>query len=314
MTDKIKRLKRKIDRTLNQRHSYDYPPTSGAFVKYKANPVLRREDGGSMFDPFVREVGGELLMCVSNRKNRSLEMYASQDGTEWFLRGELLKATPDTWEDNLNRGCFVIKDGIWYLYYTGQNGDVSKIGLATSEDGVHFIREKSNPIMQPELDFENAAVMNPCVMYDSDQALFRMWYAAGESFEPDVLAYAESKDGVSWTKRPRPIMTADKDLKYQKNKVGACDILRLSDGSYCMAYIAYQNTDVARICLAYSDDGISGWRGDEANPILSPEENSWDSKAVYKPSMCIRNGKWMLWYNGRNERQESIGLAVKKEM
>ena len=62
MTDKIKRLKRKIDRTLNQRHSYDYPPTSGAFVKYKANPVLRREDGGSMFDPFVREVGGELLM------------------------------------------------------------------------------------------------------------------------------------------------------------------------------------------------------------------------------------------------------------
>ena len=204
MTDKIKRLKRKIDRTLNQRHSYDYPPTSGAFVKYKANPVLRREDGGSMFDPFVREVGGELLMCVSNRKNRSLEMYASQDGTEWFLRGELLKATPDTWEDNLNRGCFVIKDGIWYLYYTGQNGDVSKIGLATSEDGVHFVREKSNPIMQPELDFENAAVMNPCVMYDSDQALFRMWYAAGESFEPDVLAYAESKDGVSWTKRPRP--------------------------------------------------------------------------------------------------------------
>ena len=313
MSDIIKRVKRKVDKALNQKRSYDYPPESGGFKKVESNPVLYRKDGGSLFDPFVREVDGRFVMCVSNRPDRSLELYVSDNGTDWTLRSVALKAIPDTWEDKLNRGSFLLKDGVWYLYYTGQKDGVSRIGLAKSEDGLHFTRVQSDPVMNPELSFETAAVMNPCVMFDEKKQLFRMWYAAGESYEPDVLAYAESTDGISWNKRPGPVMTADPGTEYKKCKVGACDIIRLDDGRYCMAYITYQNVDVARISLAYSDNGIDGWIDDKANPILSPGKNRWDSSAVYKPAVCIKNGAMMLWYNGRSGLKESIGLAIKKE-
>ena len=313
MSDIMKRVKRKVDKALNQKRSYDYPSASGGFEKFASNPVLYRKDGGSMFDPFVREADGVFVMCVSNRPNRSLELYTSENGADWTLRCEALRAIPGTWEDNLNRGCFLIKDGVWYLYYTGQQNGVSRIGLAKSTDGIRFIREESNPVLIPELSFETAAVMNPCVMYDHDRQLFRMWYAAGENFEPDVLAYAESFDGVSWKKHSKPVMTADPGAEYKKCKVGACDIIRLDDGRYCMAYITYQNVDVARIGLAYSGDGIQGWIDDKANPILSPEKNRWDANAVYKPTVCVKNGTTWLWYNGRSGERESIGMAIKKE-
>lgn len=313
MSDIFSRVKRKVDKVLNQKCSYDYPPTSGGFKKHESNPVLYRQDGGSMFDPFVRVTDGRFVMCVSNRPDRSLELYTSDNGADWSLRCVALKAIPGTWEDNLNRGCFLIKDGVWYLYYTGQQNGISRIGLAKSDDGIHFSRAQSDPVVDPELAFETAAVMNPCVMYDEEKQLFRMWYAAGENFEPDVLAYAQSADGVNWTKRSQPVMTADPGTEYKKCKVGACDIIRMDDGRYCMAYITYQNVDVARIGLAYSDNGIDGWTDDKANPIISPEKNRWDANAVYKPSVCIKDGAMMLWYNGRSGSKESIGMAIKKE-
>ena len=36
--------------------------------------------------------------------------------------------------------------------------------------------------------------MNPFVMYEDGK--FKMWYAAGETYEPNVICYAESDDGV----------------------------------------------------------------------------------------------------------------------
>ena len=142
--------------------------------------------------------------------------------------------------------------------------------------------------------------------------MFKMWYAAGESYEPDVIAYAESTDGIHWKKNPIPVMSSNADFLYQKAKVGACDVVRMKNGRYCMAYIAYQNINVARICLAYSDDGISNWIYSKSNPILSPERGKWDSHAVYKPSIVLdeENNKFLLWYNGRTNHCEQIGMAL----
>lgn len=87
-----------------------------------------------------------------------------------------------------------------------------------------------------------------------------MWYAAGEGYEPDVICYAESKDGKHWVKRTKPIKCADPEIAYEKSKVGACDVIRSSDNKYVMAYIAYQNVNVSRICLAYSDNPTDAWK------------------------------------------------------
>lgn len=313
MIDKvIKRIEREVQCKKNQRCVYDYPEESGGWKKYIQNPVLS-DKKNSMFDPFVRIIDDRFVMCVSNRGNNTLEFYRSQNGTHWGDPIEILRGRAESkWERKVNRGCFLIHNGLWYLWYTGQHEGKSKIGLAISEDGVNFHRNESNPVLAPEFQFEGMAVMNPCTIWDESRQVFCMWYAAGDNYEPDVLCYAESIDGMKWEKRTKPVLTADKTKKYQKAKVGACDILHLANGLYCMAYITYENVNVARIALAYSENGICNWVLDKENPILAPTRKSWDRHSVYKPTLCFnpKTQEIMLWYNGRNNHTESIGLAV----
>ena len=143
-----------------------------------------------------------------------------------------------------------------------------------------------------------------------------MQYAAGETYEPDVIGYATSKDGIKWNKYGNnPILERRKKNFYLDNyKVGACDIHKLSNNHYLMFYIGYSDLHTARIFVAKSKNGIDNWKR-SFNPIIKPEKNKFDSNACYKPSAIynIIDNKWMLWYNGRNEGTELIGLALHNE-
>ena len=82
-----------------------------------------------------------------------------------------------------------------------------------------------------------------------------------------------------------------------------------------MFYIGYQNLDVARICLALSDDNGLTWRRSSVNPLVGPERNAWDSHSVYKPSALLgRDGVVKLWYNARKNRNEYVGFATIKDI
>ena len=309
MADLIGKVKRKTRRTLNQRHSYDYPETAQGWKKVGNGPLISGQNG-SVFDPFVSRVGSRYCMCLSHRASGSLVMYDSDDGVRWENpRAILTGASRSVWEKKVNRASFVVRNGKWYLWYTGQNSSGSAIGLAVSEDGINFRRVSDHPVLTPELAVEAGSVMNPCVICDEKSGRFRMWYAAGETYEPDVIMYAESEDGIHWKKHPKPVMKADPSAAYQRYKVGACDVAVLPDGTLLMAYIAYQNLDVARICVAASEDGIR-WKLSAANPVISPGKGRWDSDAVYKPAIEVcEDDKIRIWYNGRQKTTESIGLA-----
>lgn len=98
--------------------------------------------------------------------------------------------------------------------------------------------------------------------------------------------------------------------KYDQCKVGGCDILKEND-RYYMFYIGYQNVDTARVCMAESNDGIHNWVRSMDNPVISPEKKSWDADAVYKPTVVLnkQKNKLLMWYNGRKQNCERIGLA-----
>ena len=154
--------------------------------------------------------------------------------------------------------------------------------------------------------------MNPCVIYEDGK--YRMWYAAGETYEPNVLAYAESRDGINWEKKKiNPIFTAQEGNYYEQDRVGGCQVMKVPQMGYVMLYIGYENIDTARICGAVSPDGITQWKRFKCNPLISPTEGGWDSDACYKPSFLWNQdtNQWMLWYNGRNGGIECIGLALK---
>lgn len=198
------------------------------------------------------------------------------------------------------------------MWYTGQNKGVSKIGYAKSQDGFRF-KKLENPILIPEYKFEKNSVMNPNVIYDKEEKIYKMWYAAGETYEPDVIAYATSEDGINWKKyKNNPIFSKNKKrFSLDSFKVGACDIHKISYNNYLMFYIGYSDLNTARIFVAKSRDGINNWKR-SANPIIRPSKIGFDSNACYKPSALYDKiqKKWMLWYNGRFKGKEYIGLAT----
>ena len=73
--------------------------------------------------------------------------------------------------------------------------------------------------------------MNPYVIYED--GMFKMYYAAGETYEPDVIAYATSKDGIKWNKyESNPILKAsDNRFALDRCKVGACEVIRTSNNN-----------------------------------------------------------------------------------
>lgn len=310
-----KKIKRKIEYLSNSRHAYDYESERSGWKKNKRY-VWGGASMGSMFDPYIVEECGCYRMYVSERKTDSIITVFSKTGLYWEQKEVSLNpGESGTWEEKVNRACVCKRGSIWYMWYTGQNANSSKIGVAISQDGIHFDKVHDNPVLIPQYVYEGGAVMNPCVMWDDDMQIFRMWYAAGDQFEPDVICYATSQDGIVWEKYAQnPIFTKSEN-KYDQCKVGGCHVVKNIDETYLLFYIGYQNIDTARICVAKSSDGISNWHRAEENPILSPQKNNWDSDAVYKPSVLYDDKAqiWRLWYNGRKKNCECIGYAEKRE-
>lgn len=288
-------------------------PQNGDWNKYKDNPVLGNEDTGSLFDPYVMmDLDGTYRMYVSWRKNGTIAVTTSKDGINWSKLQVVLNRDESTgWENIVNRATVVYRNGVYHMWYTGQSNQISKIGYATSEDGYNFVK-KGEPVVVNEKEWEKDSVMNPHVIYDEEEKIFKMWYAAGETYEPDVIAYATSKDGISWEKYSKnPILKSNEDKKALDNfKIGGCDVHKISNNSYIMFYIGYTDIDTARIFVAKSQDGINWIR--TGKPIIVPEKGKFDTEACYKPSAIFDsiNNRWMLWYNGRTLNKEYIGLVI----
>ena len=281
------------------------------FKKNEKSPVFGDENTGTVFDAYVWRDNGRYRMDFSWREKKACAVTFSDDGINWSEPIITLEKNLESgWEDDINRNCVLKIDGVYKMWYTGQARGYSYIGYAESKDGIHFIRMSDEPVMISEFPWEKESVMNPCVLFEDNR--YKMWYSAGETFEPNVNAYAESDDGINWRKaKNNPIFVCDKENEYEQNRVGGCQVLKTDDMGYVMFYIGYKDIDTACICIAKSENGITKWERSTLNPVIVPSKGKWDSDACYKPTAVWneKDGKWMIWYNGRTGENEYIGLA-----
>jgi predicted GH43/DUF377 family glycosyl hydrolase len=153
------------------------------------------------------------------------------------------------------------------------------------------------------------------VIWDEEEQIFKMWYSGGEQYEPDAIGYATSKDGLHWKKyRKNPVFVYNQSNEWEQHKVTACQVIK-RDHDYLMFYIGFKSLEYAQIGMARSKDGISNWERYKGNPIIKPGKG-WDVTAVYKPYVVPdeKNNRWLLYYNGRNEKLEQIGIAIHEGM
>ena len=212
-------------------------------------------------------------------------------------------------ERNVLNPAAVVKDGKIYLLYRSQdNAMVSRLGLAISEDGLHFTKQPE-PVFYPAEDsmkkYEwKGGVEDPWIV-ESDNGMYVLTYTAYDG-KTARLCLATSTDLKKWTKQGLVL----KDKKYKdawsksgaivvENKAGKMMAVKIN-GKYWMYF---GDTD---LFIATSDDLVN-WtvaENEESKKmieVLHPRMGYFDSRLVEPgPFALLQKEGILLIYNGSN--------------
>lgn len=207
----------------------------------------------------------------------------------------------------------VVREGLVYLFYraeddygTGIGNHTSRLGLAVSNDGIHFVRT-GNPILFPDLDDQSlyefpGGCEDPRIV-ETEEGTYVMTYTQWNR-QVAVLGIATSDDLLHWKKHGYAF--EGKSIR-RWSKAGAI-VCRL-EGDHLIAtkiqgkYWMYWGEGV--IHVAVSDDLIS-WeflRDEDGAPIivLEPRDGKFDSLLVESgPPAILTSEGIVLLYNGKN--------------
>jgi predicted GH43/DUF377 family glycosyl hydrolase len=130
-------------------------------------------------------------------------------------------------------------------------------------------RTSNEPILSPQgTTWESAGTFNPAtILLDGKVA---MLYRAQDASGTSRLGYAESPDGIHFTRRPEPVLSPETD--YEKDGGVEDPRLQRFGGTYYLTYSGYNKKD-AQLCLATSLDLIH-W--ERKGVILPAYKGNWN--------------------------------------
>jgi hypothetical protein len=133
-------------------------------------------------------------------------------------------------------------------------------------------------------------VYAPEVMVEDGR--YRMWYGGQGRDGHDRVHYADSKDGLVWTRRG---VVLDRGTA---NHVNDPTVVKIHD-IYYMYYTVSETDIVDRIALATSKDGLA-W--EPRGVVIGPgPAGAWDSLLAGRPAVIHEDGTFKLWYDGRKD-------------
>jgi predicted GH43/DUF377 family glycosyl hydrolase len=189
--------------------------------KYQHNPVLKVGAPGSWDS---RYVGYSEIIIIDNTyhmwygghddfSNPSFQIgYAtSPDGINWTkYAGNPVFPLGDTeeWESATLAGGSIFFDGdTFHLWYGGCNNTDfinSRIGYATSQDGINWEKHPDNPIFYGSGSWDSVSITVPCVIVDTSG--YKMWYQGYDGSDQGRIGYAISSDGINWSAMDTPVL------------------------------------------------------------------------------------------------------------
>ncbi len=225
----------------------------------------------------------------------------------------------------------IVKDGKIHLLFRAEDnpaailgGRTSRIGLATSEDGLHFDIHPT-PVLYPDsgefLQYDYPGGCEDPRVVVTEDGLYVMAYTA---WNQDVarLSIAFSRDLIHWEKKGPAFAKAHsgKFLDYWSKSgsiitkmVGEEQVVAKIDGKYWMYW------GERFINLAWSDD-LAVWHPNlddkgELKAIVEPRPNKFDSKLTEcGPPAVITEEGIVLLYNGKNAEGDDAASELPKGM
>jgi predicted GH43/DUF377 family glycosyl hydrolase len=171
-------------------------------------------------------------------------------------------------------------------------------------------RLSQQPIISPRGDgWESAGTFNPAVVVHDGKIV--MLYRAQDNAGTSRLGYAESSDGIHFTKRPDPVFSSETD--YEQN--GGVEDPRLVKirGTYYLTYTGYNKKD-AQLCLAVSKDLLHWERKGVILPAYKGKWNVGWTKSGAIVSEKINGKYWMYWLGSSADKTDQMGLSYSTDL
>ena len=171
-------------------------------------------------------------------------------------------------------------------------------------------RVSTEPVISPQGDgWESAGTFNPAVVLYNGK--FVMLYRAQDKDGTSRLGYAESADGIRFTRRPEPVFSPVAD--YEKG--GGVEDPRLVEigGTFYLTYTGYNKKD-AQLCLAVSKDLVHWERKGVIMPAYKGKWNvGWTKSGAIVPKKI--DGKYWMYFLGTSaDKNDEMGLAYSKDL
>jgi beta-1,2-mannobiose phosphorylase / 1,2-beta-oligomannan phosphorylase len=237
----------------------------------------------------------------------------SQDLINWRKAGELLPEQ-ECEQNGLCAPCARVISGKVHLFYqTYGNGPKDAICHATSDDGLQFARNLSNPVFRPSgswnsgraIDAEVHPVGNRLLLYFATrdpEMKTQMLGVAGADLSSDFGRSA-------WRQLSnQPILKPE--LQWERRCVEAPSIIRRGDTLF-MFYAGGYNNEPQQIGVATSQDGIH-WKRHSNEPLLSNgPTGQWNSSESGHPAIFQdSDGRTYLFFQGNNDRGKTWFLSA----
>jgi hypothetical protein len=234
----------------------------------------------------------------------------SRDGVTWTDDGMVLDVSHTTtggatnalsWDDRLASFPGIWKDGgTWYLVYEGAAENIGfspgDIGLATSTDGTHFIKNSKNPILRHDYsNWERVNIGTPSLYKENG-----VWYLFYHGFDGNVcqIGVASGTSLTNLTKSTvNPIMpVASRRDAWDVGTIGRrSGIVR--EGRFY--YFAFEGSTAPPYESAKWSSGIarstnllSGWTKLLENPVIPQTSGGFGNDG---PELLRLNKTWYLY-------------------
>lgn len=224
--------------------------------------------------------------------------------------------------------CFPRHKILLTLVFFGASLSLAATGIHVAPPEQHlpfgaWRRASETPILSPEgAGWESAGTFNPAVIstfvpvragtspHDEAKKIV-MLYRAQDAAGTSRIGYAESTDGIHFTRRAEPVLSPEAD--YEKD--GGVEDPRLQQfaDTYYLTYTGYNKKD-AQLCLATSKDLIHWERKGVILPAYKGNWNvAWTKSGAIVPEK-IGGRYWMYWLGTATDKTDQMGLSYSDDL
>jgi|GEM_PF-735994 len=292
--------------------------THGRFEwqRYTKNPVFPAVPETWMeaqtANPDLLTIGDSYFMYFRGQRNGHDRIglatvpCARFDGASWSVRPAPVidVGARGSWDEThvLDPAALFVKGRV-YLYYSAVSPRCDRaVCLAVSDDGIHFVKGKRNPVVIGG---------GPEIVFRDDRFHLYFWkpHPRGSGFQ---IHLATSRDGFEFTEySPQPVLPAGAARSWDSHSVETPCIFE-EDGVYYMMYCGSDRFDDYpwHAGVAASKDLVC-WKKYEKNPVFSRgAKGVWDEGAIWFTTVEKIKGTYYMWYEGYGggtAREEQYG-------